>query len=283
MIRCIVSDLDGTLVKTSMNVVDEKTIAYLKQCQKQGMLVILASGRPLSMMEDLGEILELDLYGGYLIGHNGYQVLDYKQNKTYESSSLLPKEVVEDVFNFSKTHLGYLTLITHKASYNFGSKLVRHVKRLYFYIRLRKTAHGFLREYNDFKSLNEVQEPIFKIGFASYSRRALVQLQNEMDAVFGDSIEVVRVNSRYIDITPKGITKGQALKTLMDKEGLLPEEVVAFGDAENDVSMFEVVGTAVAMDNALDSVKSKADAITDSNMKNGVLNYLLKAVGHIDE
>ncbi len=46
------------------------------------------------------------------------------------------------------------------------------------------------------------------------------------------------------------------------------------GDGENDISMFEVAGQAVAMDNAFDTVKAEADEICLSNDKEGVADYL---------
>lgn len=54
------------------------------------------------------------------------------------------------------------------------------------------------------------------------------------------------------------------------------EEAIAIGDDNNDLSMFEQVGYKVAMENAIDSVKQKADEITLSNDEDGVAIFLDK-------
>lgn len=60
----------------------------------------------------------------------------------------------------------------------------------------------------------------------------------------------------------------------MEMKGWNKDEVVAFGDGENDVSMFEVVDDSFAMANARDFVKAKARYETASNADNGIVQGL---------
>jgi hydroxymethylpyrimidine pyrophosphatase-like HAD family hydrolase len=65
--------------------------------------------------------------------------------------------------------------------------------------------------------------------------------------------------------------------------GLQPRDVVAFGDAENDIEMFRVAGASVAMGQAGDDVKAKATAVTLRNDEAGVARAIerLLATGHV--
>lgn len=88
----------------------------------------------------------------------------------------------------------------------------------------------------------------------------------------------------YLEIFPKGINKGKALSLICGKKGFRKEETIAFGDQELDVPMLEEAGIAVAMGNAIDKLKSKADFITKTNNEAGIayaLDYYMNHVGII--
>jgi hydroxymethylpyrimidine pyrophosphatase-like HAD family hydrolase len=73
-----------------------------------------------------------------------------------------------------------------------------------------------------------------------------------------------------ITITAKAANKGEALKVSCDHLGISLAEVISFGDAENDVAMFEITGSAVAMGQADEIVKAAAKTVTGTNTEDGV-------------
>jgi len=73
-----------------------------------------------------------------------------------------------------------------------------------------------------------------------------------------------------ITITAKAANKGEALKVSCDYLGISLAEVISFGDAENDMAMFEITGGAVAMGQADDRVKAAAQVVTGANTQDGV-------------
>lgn len=80
----------------------------------------------------------------------------------------------------------------------------------------------------------------------------------------------------YLEIFPKGINKGKALRLICEKKDIRREETIAFGDQELDLPMLEEAGIAVAMGNAIDELKDKADFVTKTNNEAGIayaLNY----------
>ncbi|HBA67762.1 MAG TPA: hypothetical protein DCZ40_00150 [Lachnospiraceae bacterium] len=80
----------------------------------------------------------------------------------------------------------------------------------------------------------------------------------------------------YLEIFPKGMNKGNALRIICEKNGFRREEVIAFGDEELDLPMLEAAGTGVAMGNAIEELKRKADFVTKTNNEAGIAYALNK-------
>lgn len=91
-------------------------------------------------------------------------------------------------------------------------------------------------------------------------------------------VEIARTSSNHVDIFPRGMNKGAALRMICEKKGIGREETIAFGDQEPDFPLLEAAGVAVAMGNAIDELKKKADYVTKTNNESGIAyalnNYL---------
>ena len=74
----------------------------------------------------------------------------------------------------------------------------------------------------------------------------------------------------WLEIMPKHVNKASALWKICDRLGISMNEVMAFGDAQNDLKMLQQVGVGVAMGNAMDEAKYAATVVTDTNMNNGI-------------
>ena len=74
----------------------------------------------------------------------------------------------------------------------------------------------------------------------------------------------------FVELTPPGADKGTAVARLADQLGIASSDVLAFGDNQNDLTLFDWAGRSVAMGNALDMVKDVADEITETNVDCGV-------------
>ena len=82
----------------------------------------------------------------------------------------------------------------------------------------------------------------------------------------------------FAEVTPQGADKGAALSRLCAQLEIVPEEVIAFGDNLNDLTMLEWAGRGIAMGNALDEVKEIADEVTSTNVEFGVARILEELV-----
>jgi Cof subfamily protein (haloacid dehalogenase superfamily) len=83
---------------------------------------------------------------------------------------------------------------------------------------------------------------------------------------------------RYTDITAEGVTKASGVLQWCTMQGIKPEEVIGFGDSENDVEFLKTVGYAVAVGNATDEVKAIADEVTADCDHDGVAEWIQKNV-----
>ncbi|MFK7997690.1 MAG: HAD-IIB family hydrolase [Granulosicoccus sp.] len=102
-----------------------------------------------------------------------------------------------------------------------------------------------------------------------------LELQRELSAVLGDGLcEISTSGAPFVEITAEQTHKASGLSKTASMLGFTADETIVFGDNQNDLPMFGWAGHAVAMGNALDSVKARAHALTLPNIEHGVAHYL---------
>lgn len=100
------------------------------------------------------------------------------------------------------------------------------------------------------------------------------RIQQKMRRIFGENIYITKSKPNYLEFMHPQATKGGALKFLADKWGIQPEEVLAFGDSFNDLDMIKFAGLGVAMGNAPEEIKKRADYVSASNNHDGVAEVI---------
>jgi 5-amino-6-(5-phospho-D-ribitylamino)uracil phosphatase len=84
----------------------------------------------------------------------------------------------------------------------------------------------------------------------------------------------LRTNIHHLEVMPKGVTKATGLEHLVSEMGIGMDEIIAFGDYENDAAMLKEVGLGVAVQNACDLAKQNANIIVGSCAENGPALFL---------
>lgn len=120
--------------------------------------------------------------------------------------------------------------------------------------------------------------PIYKAVCVD-SAEKIQALRENIPKNLQEGLEISSSEDTRIEFVPKGITKKGGCLTLLEFLGLTKDEMMAIGDGENDVQMFEIASCSVAMCNANETVKAQADFITDSNNDDGVAKALLRILG----
>ncbi len=270
----IIMDIDGTLTNSEKKITP-KTRAALLAAQEQGARLILASGRPVSGMQDFAKELAMDKHHGLLVSYNGAVVTDCESGEVLFNQTMTVEEgkaVLEHVKQFdvipmiSKDDYMYVNNVYHNMIHwergNQDINIIEYESRGGKYLLAEKRD---LAAFADF--------PLNKILLAG-SSDYLAEHYKEIAAPFEGKLSSMFTADFYYEFTAKGIDKAKALDTVLAPLGYQPEDMIAFGDGQNDASMLTYAGTAVAMENAVQELKDIADIVTLSNDEDGIAETL---------
>ena len=269
MIKLIAIDMDGTLLNGKKHI-DKVQKEAIHEAIEAGIKIVLCTGRPLygilPFYEELG-LSELDSEG-YVILNNGCSIHKTKDWKLI------------DQVNFTSDDIDYLYKFSEGYDINFT--LVNDY--YYFNIDDRKptdeliTDAGFVFSDITNISLKEAKNgkhKIIKIMFLG-NPNIMANFQKENESILKDKYSSVLSQPYIYEILPKGNNKGTGLKKLAKKLGIKQEEIMAIGDGNNDIEMFEYAHYSVAMENGTKPARKAAKYQTDSNENNGVAKAIRK-------
>ena len=261
----IALDLDGTLTN-SEKIITPRTFDALMKAQREGVRLVLASGRPTFGIAALANQLQLADYGGYVLSYNGGRIIDWCE-KTVIFSQVVDQKLVPILYDFAeKAQLPIVTYLPEAilASKNEGEYLAEEARINGMPVVV---AQNFVEE------AMQISGGSTKFLIPG-EPELLIQLESEMKAALSEQMEVFRSAPFFLELPPKGIDKAQSLQRLLTHLGLERESLMAFGDGFNDLSMIQVAGQGVAMANAVEEVKSIADFVTTSNEEDGIAHAL---------
>lgn len=292
MIKWVVVDMDGTLLNDE-DKISERTKRCLIKCQELNIRIILASGRSYTRLMPYARELNMSSFEGRLIEVNGMSVYELKTGSRRIIRRLY-REEIEKLFTFCQKLQTEVQCFQDDAVYYWIPKWQEEKKREE---RIRRNlpdeypdlggAWSWITDARDgyplqvkVENVGQVPETVNKVNCCSDSesnQRNFLALKNR----FSNEFEIVRSCPRLIEISPGGITKGAALRMLMEEESVSPDEVIVFGDGENDVDMFRSVTYSYAMENAEEFIKKQARMVTAANTQDGiavVLEELIKGM-----
>ena len=260
-------DLDGTLLNDAKEITSGNRAA-LDAALKRGHGIIITTGRPLKSAMAHAHKLQLDKPGCYLVAYNGGVIYDWAQQKQLYTLSL-PYETVYRVFDYVNS-----TGI-HVQTYDTWDVLVE-----------KRCDNAAVRRYCDgtigFRVIDDVrtdlkEEPVKILIIDFDNKPALEEIQAWVHRELGAQTECFFSSNAYLEVVPKGIRKGEAVKMLCSILNVPVRNAVAVGDEANDLSMIVEAGTGVAMCNGIPSVKAAADYITrNDNNHDGVAEVVEK-------
>ncbi len=119
---------------------------------------------------------------------------------------------------------------------------------------------------------------VTRVVFADPSEEERGRIRAFLESRFGEEITVVYPGDDFVDVHKKGIDKASALSFLAERRGIRPEEIMAFGNTENDVPMLRYAGVSYAVANADGVAKEAAGHICASNEEDGVAKVIEELV-----
>jgi Cof subfamily protein (haloacid dehalogenase superfamily) len=246
-------DIDGTII-TPDNTIQESTKTAVAKTKEIGIETVLATGRPIHEIAEIGEVLNVHSY----IGYNG--ALAIYRGETIYSEPMDPGSV-QYILDTAAQCGHELVLYTNNKNY-FTSMNSPKVNEFIKVFHLRQNA-----EYTP-----DVIENILGVTIISTSDKDSGLYQ------FADKIHLSQVNipgmGHCFDVIRKKVNKGVGIKFLLDRLGISQEDAIAFGDGMNDKEMLSYVGEGFAMGNAHENLfayaKHKTTSVTDSGIYNGL-------------
>lgn len=259
--KVIVLDIDGTLTNTKKEIT-AATLNAIKELQKKGGIVVLASGRPTAGIRLIADQLELNRYGGYILAYNGAKVINCKTEETIYQK-VLPQEVIPSLY---KDALAYnIGLLTYeKNSVICGTKRDEFIEKEAIINKIDIIMTENFAEY--------VKFPVNKCLMTGKPKQ-LETIEKEMQAKYKD-LSIYRSEPFFLEIMPTNIDKAYSLGKLLEHLNMTKEEMICIGDGFNDLSMIQYAGLGVAMANAQEVVKKSADYVTLSNDQDGVAHVI---------
>lgn len=267
-IKAIALDIDGTLTNDA-KVITPRTIEVLLAAQSSGIRLILSSGRPIQGLRAIAAELSLQDNGGLLVAYNGARVIDAQTDEV-----LFDQPMKEDTLCALVAHMRSfdVTPWITEGGYLYVERGARHV------ITYRDAPFDIV-DYERTMCDLEVVEVDDLLEVCARPQDKLLcaaepaYLQDHWHAMyepFTETLSGMFTADFYFEFMAPGICKGNALAGSLSKIDIDSSEVIAFGDAQNDISMLEWAGVGVAMGNATDAVKAIADEVTASNNEDGI-------------
>lgn len=262
MYKLLVTDVDGTLLDSNSRLTQLNKKA-LKDCIDIGINVMLATGKSINstmyIIEELGLKLPQITMGGALVITPERKVID-----AYKIPSKLYLDFVENVRGRG-CELAVAT-IDSKIYYQEYTQYMDNITAIGE--KINKTA--------------DLRSDYFRDNVVSIT--IPITQSNPMDSfirkTYGKKLKIARSGKYFFDILSLDSSKGIALTGLIKDFGVKKEEVVSFGDSQNDISLFEASGLKIAVGNSYPELLEIADIVTEENYNSGlgkaIYRYILK-------
>lgn len=267
VIKLIALDLDGTLLN-SKKLITDRTIRALRLCADNGILIVPATGRTEGgIPSDLKNLTGVH----YAITTNGAVVYDLLEKEVILKQGIFWETAVEIIDLLKKWPVMYDAYVRGR-----GKCERRFLERLEVYGMVEEVCRLIRATRDEVSDLQDYiqQERCFvdKINIMFEDRTCKAAVRRELEQ--SKKVLVTSSMPGNLELNARGVTKGSGLAFLQKHLHLKREEIMAFGDGENDLPMLLEAGTGVAMSNGTSYLKEKADIVAASNDEDGVADIL---------
>ena len=272
-IKAIAIDLDGTLLAPGA-VLSERSIKAIEKCRQRGIKFIITSGRSLESSERFRSALGVE---GPMVYQNGAMIVDMPKAQVL---SIVPMddEAAEFCVDLAREMGVYCQF--------YISDKVDPSRTVLMAERDCPERETYFKQTRLLAVLVDLKEALRKAGPGGCVKcmyltepEILDKLRPRLEERLSKSVYVARTTNTFLEIMNVKVSKGKGLKFVMERNCWKAEEVIAIGDEENDLPMFEVAGFSATPASAKDSMKAKADMVIGSNAEDGVAIFLEEFFG----
>ena len=267
-IKLVALDLDGTLLYNSSRI-SKRNLTAIRSITDKGIHVVISTGRPF-------EGIPFDQIKGtginYAITANGSGIYEISTGKClYENA--MDEELVTPILSFLLTRDIHMDAFIGGKGYTpvqcveTAQKLTVPSSIKNYIITTRTRLDNILQFIHE----NQLKVQKMTLNFYPAADGTLIDRETVRKfLVSNPSITTVCGGYNNLEFTRADANKGVGLRKLAEILGVNPDATMAIGDTENDLAIIEAAGIGVAMGNATDAVKARADYVTTTNTKDGV-------------
>lgn len=267
-IKLVALDLDGTLFDNSSRI-SKRNLTAIRSITDKGIHVVISTGRPF-------EGIPFDQIKGtginYAITANGSGIYEISTGKClYENA--MDEELITPILNFLLTRDIHMDAFIGGKGYTpvqcveTAQKLTVPSSIKNYIITTRTRLDNILQFIHE----NQLKVQKMTLNFYPAADGTLIDRETVRKfLVSNPSITTVCGGYNNLEFTRADANKGVGLRKLAEILGVNPDATMAIGDTENDLAIIEAAGIGVAMGNATDAVKARADYVTTTNTKDGV-------------
>ena len=268
-IKFIATDVDGTLVKDDHMTIPQINIEAIKQAKKEGIITAISTGRTLT-----ATVEESSALGGvdYFVLSNGAIIIDGKTKEVIYSNYFCPETIEKVVGIIEKYPVIYEIYADGKGYINqytydnyFDIKALPQV----FLVQYRKLLETFDNALELVRKHN-----VEKININQIPKEYIEPLTAELNAISG--LVFTAGFDGNMEIVVEGSDKGTAIKRIVDSLNIKAENVMVFGDSENDATMLKFAGISYALASGKDAAKNAAKYITKVGNNEGGVGETIK-------
>lgn len=273
-LKLVALDMDGTLLQSDQTI-EPRTKALLQEMQENGVRVVLISGRPMPGMIRYGRELNMDHAHGVLIGNNGAHAYSYATESDLWQHAIAPQTAQAFFEAWAPTGLFMFaydaeiiyvhppadpTAVYMGHTFQEGMALISQVTHMPVLAR---------------NLLAPLDSPPLKVCISG-DRTRIIAADRELRHRYEAELYSAFSGWTYFETMLRGINKGTGLQEYADAVHILPENIIAFGDQDNDIPMLTYAGTGVAMEEASDGLIRVATHRTTSHNASGIYEFLSK-------
>ncbi|WP_421953309.1 Cof-type HAD-IIB family hydrolase [Persicobacter psychrovividus] len=233
----------------------------LMEAQRAGLRVVLASGRPTPAMLQYGRDLKLGKYQSHLVAYNGGVILDMANEQEVFAQQLTVAQI-HQLYDYAQE--AGLNIMTYTATDIITPNHCQYVTVEQELTNMR------VHVVEDFKAF--VQQPAVKCIIVGEPDRLKATAPLLRMAHPDKSVAISK--PFFLEVTQQGIDKAASIDRLAKSLNIGAEEVIAVGNAGNDLSMVEYAGLGVWVENVDPALRDRADVIVASNNDHGVAEVI---------
>lgn len=283
MIKCIAIDMDGTLLTSTQEITEDNRSA-IKLAQKQGVEVVIATGRAYEesgdLLKEAGIITPMICANGAEIRTNQHEII---------GTNPLEKDMAKKIADILHRKQVYYEVYTNRGTYTLDKTMARSLIIDIFTVNghtenmeeIKKAAEERLNDIHQVESylplIEDKDQIIYKFLAFNYDQELLRKVKEELLSTM-DGIAISASGKENLEITSVNAQKGIALEEFAKTRGIDLKGTMAIGDNFNDLSMLLKVGRAVAMGNAEEEIKKQCHFVTATNEESGVAKAIHKAL-----